>query len=172
MKHLVLIGLMGAGKTTVGRLCARKLDRDFVDTDDIVIALAGGAPVAEIFAVGGEGHFRELERAAIADVTASPAPLVIACGGGAAVDAENRRRLQRAGVIVWLRAPVAVLAERVHTGATRPLLAGGPVAALTRLEAAREAAYEAAADITIDTEDRGIEAVADAVVAAFVGVET
>jgi shikimate kinase len=171
MKHLVLIGLMGAGKTTVGRLCARKLGRDFVDTDDLVIALAGGASVEEIFAGGGEAHFRELERAAIADVTVSPAPLVIACGGGAAVDAENRRRLQRSGVIVWLKAPVAVLAERVGNGATRPLLAGGPVAALSRLEAAREAAYEAAADTTVDTEDLDVEAVADAVVAAFAGVE-
>jgi shikimate kinase len=171
MKHLVLIGLMGAGKTTVGRVCAGRLDRAFVDTDDVVIALGGGAPIEEIFAVGGETRFRELERAAIADITASPAPLVIACGGGAATDAENRRRLRRAGVIVWLQAPVAVLAERVGNGATRPLLAGGPVAALTRLEAAREAAYEAAADITIDTEDRDIEAVAEAVVAAFAGVE-
>jgi len=171
MKHLVLIGLMGAGKTTVGRLCAQKLDRDFVDTDDVVIALAGGAPVEEIFAVGGEKHFRELERSAIADIAASPAPLVIACGGGTAVDAQNRRRLQRSGVVVWLQAPVAVLAERVGNGATRPLLAGGPLAALTRLEAAREAAYEAAADVTIDTEDRDVEAVADAVAAAFAGFE-
>jgi shikimate kinase len=170
MKHLVLIGLMGAGKTTVGRRCAQRLGRAFVDTDDIVTSLAGMS-VADIFASGGEARFRELERNAVADVCESPAPLVVACGGGTVVDAENRRRLRAAGTVVWLRAPVAVLAARVGDGASRPLLAGDPTAALSRLEAAREVAYEATAEATVETADRDVDAVADAVLEAFGATE-
>jgi shikimate kinase len=169
-QHLVLVGLMGVGKTTVGRRCAERLDREFVDTDDVVRALAGGATVDEIFAAGGEPQFRELERAAVADVCASPAPLVIGCGGGTVVDADNRRRLHDAGVVVWLRAEVAVLAGRVGDGATRPLLAGDPVGALTRLSAMREVAYDAASDVAVDTDDRSVDEVADAVLAAYQAV--
>src|SRR6185312_9210730 len=89
VKHLILIGLMGAGKTTVGKRCADRLDRSFVDTDDVVVSLAG-MPVDEVFATFGEPRFRELERSAVGDVAASPAPLVIACGGGTVLDPDNR----------------------------------------------------------------------------------
>jgi shikimate kinase len=165
-KHLVLVGLMGAGKTTVGRRCAQLLERDFVDTDDVVVRLAG-MPVPEFFAANGEPAFRALERQAVADVCASPAPLVIACGGGSVVDADNRRRLASTGFVVWLRAPVTVLTERVGGGADRPLLAGDPRGNLTRLLALREPAYEAVADAVVDTEGLGIDDVAAAVLAAF-----
>ena len=166
MTHLVLVGLMGAGKTSVGRVCAERLGRPFVDTDDVVEALAQ-MTVAEIFAAYGEPRFRELERQAVADVCASPAPLVIACGGGVAVDPENRTRLTAAGSVVGLRARVAVLAARVGDGATRPLLTPDPRTSLSRLAAAREAAYEAAADVTVDTGDRTVDEVVDAVLRAF-----
>jgi shikimate kinase len=165
-QHLVLVGLMGAGKTTVGRRCAQLLERDFVDTDDVVVRLAG-MPVPEFFAANGEPAFRALERQAVADACASPAPLVIACGGGSVVDADNRRRLAGAGFVVWLRAPVTVLTERVGEGADRPLLAGDPRGNLTRLLALREPAYEAVADAVVDTEGRGIDDVATAVLAAL-----
>lgn len=165
-RHLVLVGLMGAGKTTVGRRCAKRLGRPFVDTDDLVVALAA-MPVDEIWRDGGEARFRELEQRAVIDVCASPEPLVIACGGGTVVDSDNRRRLRDAGIVVWLRAPAAVLAQRVGTGARRPLLAGDPEGALVRLAAAREDAYAASAEIVVDTEELGRDQVADAVVAAF-----
>jgi shikimate kinase len=165
-KHLVLIGLMGAGKTTVGRQCARQLQRDFVDTDDMVVLLAG-MRVEDVFRTRGEPGFRDLEREAVADACASPAPLVIACGGGTVLDPENRRKLRAAGVIVWLRAPVPVLAARVGDGATRPLLAGDPTGALTRLEKLREPVYDAAAHRVVDTEDADICGVADAVIDAY-----
>ena len=165
-KHLVLIGLMGAGKTTVGGECARRLHRDFVDTDDVVVGLAG-MPVEEIFRAGGEPGFRELERNAVADVCASPAPLVIACGGGTVLDPEIRRRLRAAGVVVWLRAPVPVLAARVGDGETRPLLAGDPTGSLTRLEKLREPVYEASAHCAVDTEDDDVRGVAAAVIDAY-----
>jgi len=165
-RHLVLVGLMGAGKTTVGRRCAKRLGRPFVDTDDLVVALAA-TPLEEIWREGGEARFRELERQAVIEVCASPAPLVIACGGGTVVDADNRRRLRDAGVVVWLRAPTEVLAQRVGTGARRPLLAGDPAGALTRLAAAREDAYAASAAVAVDTDERSLDEVAEAVLAVF-----
>jgi shikimate kinase len=169
-RHLVLIGLMGAGKTTVGRRCATRLGRPFVDTDDLVVALAG-MPFTEFFAEYGEPAFRALEQQAVADVSASPEPLVIACGGGTVIDPENRRRLRATGTVIWLQAPVPVLASRVGSGASRPLLAGDPVGALTRLGAAREAAYEASAHGQVDTFDRDIDDVADAVLDVFLGAD-
>jgi len=166
-RHLVLIGLMGAGKTTVGRECARRLERTFVDTDDLITATAR-MTVDEIFATAGEAEFRRLEHDVVADVCASPEPLVVACGGGAVLDPENRRALRAAGVVVWLRAPARTLARRVGDGATRPLLRDDPAGALARLERLREPAYEAAAHVSVDTDGVGIDVVAESVLAAFV----
>jgi len=165
-RHLVLVGLMGAGKTTVGRRCAKQLDRDFVDLDDLIMTHAAMS-IEDIWREGGEQRFRELEREVVADVCASPVPLVIACGGGTVVDAENRRGLREVGTIVWLRAPTAVLAARVGNDARRPLLAGDPAGALARLAELRADAYADAADAVVDTDDRGVNAVAAAVLDAF-----
>jgi shikimate kinase len=169
-RHLVLIGLMGAGKTTVGHRCAELLDRPFVDTDQLVEATTRMA-VAEIFDQHGEQRFRALERDAIADACASPAPLVIACGGGAVLDPDNRRVLRSHGVVVWLQASPAVLGDRVGAGAgeVRPLLAGGspPTATLARLSELRAPAYEAAAHVRVDTEGQTVDEVAARVVEEF-----
>jgi shikimate kinase len=142
-RHLVLVGLMGAGKTTVGAACATRLARPFVDTDDVVEANTG-MTVAELFAHEGEARFRELERQAVVDACATPAPAVIACGGGAVIDGDNRRRLHQAGFVVWLQAAPATLMARVKIGAERPLLDGRSTATLERLAVVRAAAYEAA----------------------------
>ena len=165
-RQLVLVGLMGAGKTTVGRRCAKRLGREFVDLDDLIMTHAAMS-IEDIWRDGGEERFRELEREVVADVCASPVPLVIACGGGTVVDAENRRRLRAVGTIVWLRAPTAVLAARVGNDARRPLLAGDPADALARLAELRAGAYAEAADAVVDTDDRGVNAVAAAVLDAF-----
>ena len=167
-KHLVLIGLMGAGKTTVGLECARRLGRTFVDTDDVITRTAH-MTVDGIFADGGEPRFRQIEHDVVADVSASPEPLVIACGGGTVLDPENRRALRAAGVVVWLRAPAATLLSRVGDGSTRPLLRDDPAAALARLERLREPAYEAAAHATVDTDELAVVAVAEAVLSVFEG---
>lgn len=166
MRHLVLVGLMGAGKTTVGRACAARLARDFVDTDDLVCTMAG-ATIPEIFASDGEERFREIERRAVADACDSPVPLVVACGGGAVVDPGNRRRLRDAGFVVWLRAPVDVLHARVGEDGGRPLLAPGARDTLTRLALLREDAYSAAAHARVDTENRSVEEVTGAVLDAY-----
>jgi shikimate kinase len=163
-RHLVLVGLMGVGKTTVGRECAERLGRSFVDLELIMTHAA--MPIEELWREQGEDRFRMMEREVVVDVCASPAPLVIACGGGTVVDAENRRRLRDAGVVVWLRAPTSVLAARVGNDPGRPLLAGDPAGALKRLASVRADAYTAAADSVVET-DRAVADVADAVLAAF-----
>jgi shikimate kinase len=157
--HLVLVGLMGAGKTTTGEECARRLGRAFVDTDEIVAA-ASGQSVEELFETEGEAGFRARERIALADACAAPEPLVIACGGGAVLDAGNRATMRASGLVVWLRASPAQLAHRVGDGGGRPLLAGAPsVDTLERLAALRAPAYEAAAHVVVETDGLAPEAV-------------
>lgn len=165
-RHLVLVGLMGAGKTTVGAACATRLARPFVDTDNIVEANTGMS-VSEVFANQGEGGFRELERRAVTDACATPTPAVIACGGGAVLDGDNRRRLNRAGFVVWLQARPATLMGRVKDGSERPLLQGRGTATLERLAVVRAAAYEAAADAVVDTDGRTVPEVVNAVLAVY-----
>jgi len=166
-RHLVLVGLMGAGKTTVGQRCADLLDRPFVDTDDLVAA-AAGTPVDDIWAAEGEQGFRVRERVAVADAVASPDPLVISCGGGAVLDADNRRALRANGVVVLLTASSAALASRLARDDSRPLLIGhDKAAALERLSALRQPAYEAAAHLQVDTEGRSVDDVVTAVVEEY-----
>jgi len=165
-RHLVLVGMMGSGKSTVGARCAARLGRPFVDTDDLVASLAG-VPVAELFARDGEAAFRELEASAVADACASPLPAVIAAGGGAVLDAANRRCMRDSGFVVWLQAPPAQLALRVGDARGRPLLSGDPAGTLERLTALRHPAYEAAAHTTVDTAGLSIATVVDAVLARF-----
>lgn len=171
-RHLVLVGLMGAGKTTVGRVCAQRLGRGFVDTDDLVEAGAG-VTVADLFASEGETSFRQRERAAVIEALASPEPLVIACGGGAVVDPSNRAALRQQGFVVWLIADPDELAARVGDDTKRPLLAGpGKAMTLKRLSALRSDAYEEAADVAVDTDHRSVDEVADEVIARFQGSES
>jgi len=166
-RHLVLIGLMGAGKTTVGERCAELMDRPFLDTDELVVA-AAGVPFDVLWAAEGERGFRARERVAVADAVMSPALLVISCGGGTVLDPDNRRLLRDNGVVVWLKATSAALASRLTGDDTRPLLAGRDrTATLERLSAQREPAYEAAAHVHIDTEGRAVDEVADAVVQEY-----
>lgn len=163
-RHLVLVGLMGAGKTTVGQRCAELLDRPFVDTDELVVA-AAGVPFDDIWTAEGESGFRQRERLAVADAAASPTPLVISCGGGAVLDADNRRALRTRGVVVWLTASSAELATRLAHDDSRPLLiSANKTATLERLRTQREPAYEAAAHVKIPTDGRTPDEVADAVV--------
>jgi shikimate kinase len=169
-RHLVLVGLMGAGKTTIGEACARRLDRPFVDTDALV-ELVAQHTVPEIFASEGEARFREREHDAVISAVHAPVPAVIACGGGAVVDPRNRTALRTHGIVVWLRAEPDELARRVGesgAGATRPLLDGrAPATTLRRLALVREPAYEAAAHATVDTDSRGVDDVVAEVLRAF-----
>src|SRR4051794_31102896 len=164
-RHLVLVGLMGVGKSTVGRRCADRLGWTFVDTDDVLVARAR-MPLGEAFAALGEDRLRDVEQAVVADTVAWRRPLVIACGGGTVIRLENRDLLRAAGVVIWLRAPTSVLINRVGESDGRPMLTGRPAEALERLGAVREPVYAAAADRIVDASS-DVDLVSDDVLATF-----
>lgn len=165
---ILLVGLMGAGKTSVGRVLAERLRRPFVDLDEVIEASAG-ASVREVFDAEGEAGFRAREAEALAEVLARADGPVVATGGGVVTTPANVESLRRCSQVVWLRADVPVLAARVEAdGTTRPLLAGSaPVQALARLADERAPRYAEVADAVVDTDGLGPDAVADAVAAAL-----
>lgn len=157
--HIVLVGLMGVGKSTVGRALARETKRPFVDTDS-VIESNEGRTIADIFSVHGESAFREIERRTLDSLLASSEPAVIATGGGMVETAACREALLRsrqAGArIVWLSATVAIMAERTGRSNNRPLLAGDREANLAQLLDRRRGFYEEVSDTKIDTDGKPV----------------
>lgn len=148
-RTLALVGLMGAGKTTVGRRLAQALGRPFVDAD-AEIAAAASRSVEEIFAEHGECAFRRGERQVIARLLAGP-PHVLATGGGAFMDARTRALLKERAISIWLKAPLDVLMKRVMRRNDRPLLQeSDPRAVMERLMLERYPVY-AEADIVVET---------------------
>ncbi len=171
-RHLVLIGMMGVGKSSVGRRLALRLGRPFVDTDRLVEERAGKS-VPEIFAEDGEPAFRALESEAVRDALESDTRAVIAFGGGAVLEPANRDRAREEALVVWLQAPPRELARRVSAsqrrsgGIARPLLVdGSPEATLETIAARREESYRATAHVLIDTTGRSPGQVATAVLRA------
>ncbi|MHA6720764.1 shikimate kinase [Sphingomonas sp. RS6] len=139
-KPIVLVGLMGAGKTTVGRRLAQRLRLPFVDADAEIEA-AAGMTVADIFDRFGEPHFRDGERRVIARLV-DGTPKVIATGGGAFINDETRQLILDQAISIWLDAEPAVLADRVRRRDTRPLLRGrDPLVTLTELARVRNPFY-------------------------------
>jgi shikimate kinase/3-dehydroquinate synthase len=154
-RPIVLVGLMGAGKTAIGKRLAARLGLPFVDADHEIEA-AAGMTVAEIFARYGERAFRDGERRVIARLL-SGAPVVLATGGGAFMDAETRALVRARGLSVWLRVPLHVLVRRVSGRADRPLLTGrDPAVVLADLAAKRYPTY-AEADVVVDCADEAAE---------------
>jgi|SRR5689334_3293960 shikimate kinase len=148
---IVLVGLMGAGKTTVGRRLAEKLGLAFVDADH-EIELAAGQTIPEIFAQHGEAYFRDGERKVIARLLENGAQ-VLATGGGAFMNAETRATVKRNAISIWLRADFDLLMRRVRRRSNRPLLQNDdPEAVMRKLIAERYPVY-AEADITVDSRD-------------------
>lgn len=155
---LWLIGMPGAGKSTVGVLVAEILDVPFLDTDALIES-AAGEPARDL--VGrDEPAFRAMERHAVD--TAAESGGVVATGGGAVLDDGSVLTMRRSGLVVWLTVPVEVLEQRVGTGDERPLLGDDPAAALQGYLEARGELYEAAAHVSVDG-DQPPEAVAKAV---------
>ena len=160
--HLVLVGMMGSGKTSVGQRVAARLHRPFLDSDEQVEARTGRT-VREIFETDGEATFRGLEAEALAEALARPQPVVVAAAGGVVLDPGNRRRLQQGATVVWLRAEPAVLATRVRSGDHRPLLGDDPLAVLEGMEEAREPLYREVADHVVDVDQKPVAEVVEIV---------
>lgn len=165
-RTVVLVGLMGAGKTSIGRRLATRLGVPFIDADAEIEAAAGES-IPDIFARHGEQAFRDGERRVIARLLERP-PHVLATGGGAFMDAETRERIAATGTSVWLRAALDTLVRRLEKSRVqRPLLASGDLKEkVTKLMDERYPVY-ALADIVVETGEGPHEPVVDAILSAL-----
>lgn len=164
-RAIVFIGMMGAGKSTVGRRLAARLRLPFIDADTEIEA-AAAMTIAEIFEIHGEPQFRDGEARVIARLL-NDGPLVLATGGGAVLRETTRQRIAEAGVSIWLKAEPDVILRRVRRRADRPLLkTADPAATIARLIAERHPLYETA-DLVVDSRDVPHETIVDESVAAL-----
>ncbi|MBL6957639.1 MAG: shikimate kinase [Rhodospirillales bacterium] len=161
-KCIVLVGLMGVGKSSVGRKLAKRLGMGFTDADDEIIR-AAGCSIEDIFELYGESAFRDGERRVIRRLL-NNTPKVLATGGGAFMDPDTRSRIKRQAVSIWLRADIEVLLERTGRRSGRPLLKkGDPRKIFETLMAERNPSY-AEADFTIDSEEESSDATVDSLI--------
>jgi len=164
-RTIALVGMMGAGKTSIGRRLAQRLGVPFRDADHEIEA-AAGLTVAEIFERFGESHFRDGERKVIARLLNEP-PHVLATGGGAFMDETTREAMAQSAFTIWLKAPLHLLMARVKKRETRPLLKDGDMrVTLENLLAVREPVY-AKADMTIDSADEPHGAAVERIIEAL-----
>ncbi len=165
-RTVVLVGLMGAGKSCVGRRLAARLGLDFVDAD-VEFEAAAGCSISDYFARFGEAGFRDGERKVIARLL-DGSPVILATGGGAFIDPTTRSRIKDTGISVWIRAELDLLLKRTVGRDHRPLLKqGDPREILGRLMEARYPVY-AEADITVDSTDEVPEATVARVMAGLI----
>lgn len=155
--NIFLVGLMGAGKTTVGKLLARHLNKSFYDCDH-EIQKRTGVNIPVIFEIEGEAGFRQRESAILKELTRLDS-VVLATGGGAVLSKDNRALLRRNGTVVYLRATVNDLWQRTRHDKNRPLLqTEDPMAKLNELYAERDSFYQEVADIVIETSRQSVHA--------------
>lgn len=164
-RTITLVGLMGVGKSSVGRRLANALDLPFRDADTEVEAAAGRS-IPEIFADLGEAAFREGERRVIARLLDEP-PHVLATGGGAFMNAETRALIKARSLSVWLKADLEVLAKRVGRKDNRPLLAGKDPMEVLKAQAEVRYPIYAEADVTVETGDTAHHVAVDQVIRAL-----
>jgi shikimate kinase len=164
--RVLLIGMMGAGKSTTGKLLADRLGWPYLDSDD-EIERQTGKTVPEIWKAEGEPAFRAEEARVLAQACTSDGPAVVSVAGGAVLDPDNRAFIRRGGLIVWLRADVSTLVRRVGAGTGRPLLDGGAAEAMARLYEERAPIYSELAGLTFDVDRMSPPQVVDKIVAAL-----
>jgi shikimate kinase len=165
-RSVVLVGMMGSGKSSIGRRLAARLGVPFVDADAEIEARAGGMTIAEIFERHGEPYFRAGEARVIANLL-DHGPQVLATGGGAFMNRDTRAAIHLKGVSIWLKAELDVLMKRIKRRGDRPLLkTGDPAATLTALIAERYPVY-AEADLTVLSRDVPHEAIVEEIIAAL-----
>jgi len=164
-RSIVLVGLMGAGKSTVGRRLASKLSLPFLDADH-EIESAAGMTIPDIFATHGEEYFRDGERKVIARLL-QRGPIVLATGGGAFMNEETRARIAESGISIWLKADLDVLMRRVRKRSNRPLLQNpDPEGTMRKLMETRHPIY-ALADLTVESREAPHERVVADVIATL-----
>jgi shikimate kinase len=164
--NVFLVGMMGAGKTTLGKALAQRLAREFLDTDRVLIERTG-VPVATIFEIEGEPGFRRREALALAEL-AQRHDCVIATGGGIVLAPENREAMRSSGTVIYLRARLESLWERTRHDTARPLLSTpDPRATLARLLQEREPLYRDAAHLVVETGSQSAATLVNRVVAAL-----
>lgn len=168
-RNIVLIGLMGSGKSTVGKLIAEQLGKVFIDTDDL-IEKDTQKSINEIFATDGEAYFRKLEAKIIEKVSLNP-DQIISTGGGAVENPENIKNLKRNGLVFYLKASSQELYERVKNEKNRPLLQNNnPLETLERLLDKREKFYSLA-DFIINTDRKNPEEIAREIGEKYINYE-
>lgn len=166
-RSLVLVGLMGCGKSSVGKRLAARLGLPFVDADDEIVR-AAGQTINEIFAQHGEAYFRDGERKVISRLLSS-GPQVLATGGGAFMNPETRAAIGKSGISIWLRAELPVLMRRVLKRDTRPLLkTGDPEAVMRSLMEARYPVY-AEADLVVESREVAHDVIVSEIIEALRG---
>ncbi|MDB5504823.1 MAG: Shikimate kinase [Tardiphaga sp.] len=164
-RSVVLVGMMGAGKSTIGRRMATRLRLPFIDADNEIEA-AAGMSIPDIFEVHGEPHFRDGEARVIARLLES-GPILLATGGGAYMREDTRQRVRDKAISMWLKADADVILRRVKRRENRPLLkAADPAAIIAQLIEARHPVYEQT-DITIDSRDVPHEKIVEEAIVAL-----
>jgi shikimate kinase len=162
-KHIVLVGMMGAGKSSVGRVLARKLHRPLLDSDELIEERTGRT-VREIWSSDGEAAFRAIETETLLAMLADTEPAVVAAAGGVVLAEANRSALAASDAhVVWLLANVELLVTRVKNGVHRPLLDDDPEGMLRQMYTDRESLYTEVADAVVSVDHRSINEVAQAV---------
>lgn len=165
-RNVYLVGMMGAGKTTLGKALAQRTGQEFVDTDRVLVERTG-VPVATIFEIEGEEGFRRRESAVIAEL-AERTGCVVATGGGAVLAEENRRLMRSSGTVVYLRARLESLWERTRHDASRPLLAtDDPRGTLAAILERRDPLYREAAHVVVETSSQSASTLVNRVVTAL-----
>ncbi len=156
MENLILIGFMGAGKTSVGKACASCFHMDFLDTDEYIVRKAG-MEITEIFRTKGEEAFRAMETEAVRDLIKEKGGRVISVGGGLPLREENRELLKKLGQVFYLQVSPKTVEERLRGDQTRPLLQGeDPVKRIGELLAYREPLYRKAAHSIVNVNNRSV----------------
>lgn len=157
MKHIMLIGFMGSGKTTVGRQLAAAMKRPFIDMDAEIIK-SEGMPITQIFSERGEEYFRKLETQLLQELSRNTVPMVISAGGGVPIQPQNQSCLKELGMVVLLQTSTDVLVERLQGDNSRPILHGGELHnKISELQRQREPIYGQVSDTVITTDRKTIE---------------
>lgn len=164
MKRFVLIGFMGSGKTTVGKVLAGKMQLPVEDTDKLIEAKEGRS-IRDIFASEGEGFFRDLETGLLLEIGQDEKKRILSVGGGTPVRPENRKLIKQCGKVIYLRVRPETVYARVKHDTGRPLLqCDDPLGKIKELMASREDAYTECADIIVDVDDKSVEMVVQEII--------